>query len=94
MTELMLAAVGLAGLNTVLALVLGAVYVRNHAELKSPFTLGLLAFAAFLVLHNGIQVYYYVTMMDAMPPGGEGFVLVENVLQAGALGALLSATLR
>lgn len=94
MTEVMLAASALAGLNTLLALLLGAVYLRNHAELKSPFTLGLLVFAAFLVLHNGIQVYYALTMMSSMPPGGEGFLLLENLLQAGALGALVASTWR
>ena len=94
MVELMDVATVFAALNTVLALLLGAVYVKNHAALKSPFTLGLLVFAAFLVLHNGIQVYYFLTMMSSMPPGGDGFLLLENVLQAGALGALLSSTWR
>jgi hypothetical protein len=94
MSEVMLACVGLACLNTVLALFLGSVYVRNHAEVKSPFTLGLLAFAAFLVLHNGTQVWHFVTMMEATPHQGEMFLLAENVLQAGALVALATATYR
>lgn len=89
----MLANVALAGLNTVLALALGAVYVRNHAAIKSPFTLGLLIFAVFLVVHNGVQVYDFFTMMGT-PPSNEVLLLAENLLQAAGLVALVSATMR
>lgn len=93
MSDIMLACVGLAGINTFLALLLGGVYVRNHAEIKSPFTMGLLIFAAFLVVHNGMQVYDFFTMMGT-PPSNELLLLAENVLQAGALVALVGATWR
>jgi len=94
MTELMLVNTALAGLNALLALVLGAVYVRNHREIRSPFTLGLLLFALFLVLHDATVVYGYVTMMPIMTALGDGFLLVENLLQTAGLVALVSATLR
>jgi hypothetical protein len=90
----MLANVALAGLNLVLALVLGAVYLRNHWEIKSPFTLGLLLFAAFLVLHNGMVVYHFATMMPSFVAVDETWVLIENLLQLAGLAALVSATLR
>lgn len=93
MTTTMLVAVGLAGVNLLLALVLGAVYLRNHREIRSPFTLGLLLFSAFLVLHNGMIVYTWWTMMET-PFSGETFLLVQGALQAAALGTLLASTLR
>ena len=93
MSDVMLASVGLAALNTLLALAVGAVYLRNHREIRSPFTLGLVLFALFLVLHNGTQVYHFFTMMS-VPWPSEGLVLAENLLQALALGALAVATLR
>lgn len=89
----MLANVGLAAVNVALALLLGAVYLRNHREIRSPFTLGLVIFAVFLVVHNGVQVYDFFTMMGMGMPN-EWVLLLENVLQAGALVALLAATWR
>lgn len=94
MSEVMMASVALAGLNAALALVVGAVYVKNHRAIRSPFTLGLLLFAAFLAVHNGMVVYHFLTMMAAPAPSGEAFLLAESVLQAGALAALVGATLR
>jgi hypothetical protein len=85
--------VALAALNVLLALVLATVYVRNYRQVKSPFTLGLLLFALFLVVHDGTAVYYFLTMMPFYS-GLETVMLVENLLQAGALAALVSATLR
>jgi hypothetical protein len=82
----------LAVLNGSLALLIAAVYAKNYTQLRSPFTLALLLFAGFVVLHNAVLVYHYVTMMDAM--GGEGLVLTEGLLQLGALSALAFATLR
>lgn len=94
MSDLMTLSVALAGLNTLLALALGAIYLRNHREIKSPFTLGLLLFALFLVVHNGTVVYHFLTMMPYIVATGELYVLAEGVLQTAALGTLLHATLR
>lgn len=82
----------LAILNGALALLIAGVYAKNYTQLRTPFTLALLLFAGFVVLHNAVLVYHYVTMMDAM--GGEGLVLAEGLLQFGALSALAYATLR
>ena len=94
MTALQLATVVLAGVNCALALVLAWVYWRNHREMKSPFTLGLLVFAAFLLVHNAVQVYHYFTMMGPTEAAGDVFLLVETVLQTIASGALVMATMR
>lgn len=94
MSELMWINVGLALLNTVLALVLGWVYAQNHREIRSPLTLGLLLFAAFFVLHNALVAYHYLTMMPQFLGVGETWLFIEGVLQAGGISALVYATLR
>ncbi|HEV8359587.1 MAG TPA: hypothetical protein VGR28_03925 [Candidatus Thermoplasmatota archaeon] len=94
MPLLMDVSVALAAIDTVLAIVLGGVYVRNHREIRSPFTLGLLLFALFLVVHNGLQVYHFLTMMPYFIATGEGLLFAENVLQTAGLVALVAATLR
>lgn len=94
MTAIMTATVVLAALNAVLAIVLGTVYWRNHREIRSPFTLGLLLFALFLVVHSAMILYHYWTMMPAFGAVNETFLLVEGILQTAALGVLLSAVFR
>ncbi len=39
-------------------------YVRNHRQLHSPFTLGLLIFAALLLLENLGSIYFYYLMNE------------------------------
>lgn len=94
MTAIQLTTVVLAALNCALALVLGWVYWRNHREMRSPFTLGLLLFALFLLVHNALAVYHYFTMMSTEPARGDTFLLVEAVLQTAASGTLVWATMR
>lgn len=94
MTAVILTAVGLAALNVALAFVLGAVYWRNHREIRSSFTLGLLLFALFLVVHNALVVYHWYTMMGGYSITEEWYLLVEEVLQTAAVGALVVATMR
>lgn len=94
MTLLLLASVILAGVNCVLAVVLASVYWKNHRHLRSPFTMGLLLFAGFLLVHNALQVYHYFTMMGPEPVRGEGFLLIEAALQTAASASLVLATLR
>jgi hypothetical protein len=84
----------LAVVNGVLALILGAVYARNHAQIRSGFTLALVLFALFFVVHNAVVVYHLTTMMLDAAVAGEGFLLAEGVLQTAALAALAYATLR
>jgi hypothetical protein len=86
--------VGIALANAVMALGLATVYARNHREIGSPLTLGLLLFAVFFVVHNGLVAYHYLTMMPEFLAVKEGWLLAENVLQAGGLLALLYATMR
>ncbi len=94
MSAIMNLIVGLAALNALLALVVGAVYLRNHRQLRSPFTLALSLFAVFFVVHNGVLIYHFLTMMATFTAQAETLLLVEGLLQLGALSALAYATLR
>lgn len=94
MGTLMWINVGLALVNALLALVLGWVYANNHREIRSPLTLGLLIFAAFFVLHNVLVAYHYLSMMPEFLAVKEGWLLLEGLMQAGGLGALVYATMR
>ena len=94
MSAVGVAAFVLAGVNCLGALALGAVYWRNHRDIRSPFTLGLMLFALFLLLHNALVLYNAFTMMAGPTPVDERVLLVEQLLQTGAVGALLVATMR
>ena len=53
------------------AVFLGAllfIYLRNHREFRSVFTLGLVFFAALLLVQNAGSIYFYYLMSEA----GEG----------------------
>lgn len=82
----------LAGVNCVLAVVLAVVYWRNHRQLRSPFTLGLLLFATFLLVNNAMVLYDAWSMM--MLGGNAWSALVREGLQTAASVALVVATLR
>lgn len=90
----MLLNAGLAIVALALAIVLAAVYVKNHREIRSPFTLGLLLFASFMILQDSMMLSHIGAMMTVPEPFDELFVLGENVLQLGASATLLAATLR
>lgn len=49
-----------AGANLVLLLMLGSVWVRNYLDHRARHTLGLLVFAAMLLVQNGLWLYFYV----------------------------------
>lgn len=52
-------ALGAAGLNVVLLVVLGAVWLRNYRLHRASHTLGLLVFAGFLLIQNVLWLYFY-----------------------------------
>ena len=47
-------------LNVALLLGLSYVWGRNYVTFRSKHTLGLLIFACFLLLENGLVLYYYL----------------------------------
>lgn len=59
-----------AGVNVLLLLALGSVWVRNYRVHRAQHTLGLLVFAGFLLVQNGLWLYYYL-----LHPGFIGWFL-------------------
>lgn len=94
MSLIMMVDLALLALNGLLAVVVGSVYLRNHRELRSPFTLALVLFAAFIVVHSVLTFYHSITMMADYTARAEVFLLAESILEAAALSALAYATLR
>lgn len=84
----------LSGLSALLALAVVAVYWRNHRTISSSFTLALLLFATFTLLHSGMTTYQILVIMP-MLTGPLGLVqMIEMSLQVSALAALAWAAMR
>jgi hypothetical protein len=62
MTPILAVASALSGLNILLLLVVGTIWIRNYREFRSPLTLGLLGFAAVLVIENVVGVAFFFSM--------------------------------
>ena len=86
---LMVGSVAVGVLNAVLALALIGVYGAVYAKTKAPFTLALLVFGLAFLLHNGLVIYSYLSMMPLLPPEMNPFLLGIGALEAGGLGAVL-----
>lgn len=76
-------------LSSVLLLALLYVYWRNYRAMKAKFTLGLLVFAALLLLQNIVGMYYRFTMMDYYSPAAAGGVALIRGIEVLALAVLL-----
>ena len=57
--------IGVATASSALLIALLAVYVRNHRQLRSPFTIGLVFFALLLLIQNLGSIYFDVMMSDS-----------------------------
>ncbi|MHB8605281.1 MAG: hypothetical protein ACYDCK_08480 [Thermoplasmatota archaeon] len=84
----------LAAAGAVLAIVLLVVYWKNHRQIRSAFTLGLLLFSLFVLLHNSMAVDHSLAMMTSASTSDQSLLLAENLLEMGGLVALVVATLR
>ncbi|SDM21303.1 hypothetical protein SAMN04487949_1295 [Halogranum gelatinilyticum] len=88
------------GLNLLLLVGLGYVWVRNYLEFRSKHTLGLLLFSVFLLLENGFALYIYMVDPDlsvwfssaAVPDIAWQGMMVLPVLEAVGLAFLLWVT--
>lgn len=68
-----------AGLNLVVLLALGVVWLRSYRRHGARHTLGLLVFAGFLVVENALWLYFYV-----LHPGFIGWFVDSGVdIQSG-----------
>ncbi|MFB6166099.1 MAG: hypothetical protein ABEJ31_13140 [Haloarculaceae archaeon] len=85
---------GLAAVNVVLLGALAAVWLRNYRRFRSPLILGLLAFAAVMLVENLAAVYFYLSMgmLYAGTPRAGQFVVALRGLELLALGVLTYVT--
>jgi hypothetical protein len=86
-------------LNVVLLLGLVYVWVRNFRQVRTRFTVGLLAFGGFLLAQNAFALYIYVVNAKTsgwfaeIPELYNMSIMVLTVLQFAALAALAWVTL-
>lgn len=53
-------AITLAGLNVVLLVMAGFVWVSNYRQFRTPLLLGLVAFAAVMLVENLMMIYSFI----------------------------------
>ncbi len=87
--------IAVAGASSLLLSALLFVYVRNHRALRSPFTLGLILFAAFFLVQNLGSMYFYYLMNEWQQGPGMGIPLFAlQVSELIAFTALFYVTWR
>ncbi|WP_254839120.1 hypothetical protein [Natronomonas marina] len=94
-TNLMIAS-GLSAVSVVLLLGLIAVWVRNYRTFRTPLTLGLIAFAAVLLVENLLAVYFFFStgMLYSGDPIAQRALLSLRALQLFALAVLTYVTMQ
>ena len=82
-----------AAVSAALVTALLVVYGRSARQIRSRFTLGLVAFAVLFLLQNLVGMWVYMSMNDAGMKGDVAIpMLVLNVVETGALGTLVAVT--
>lgn len=72
-------ALAAAAINVLLLVALGSVWIRSYRQVGATHTLGLIVFAAFLLVENGLWLFFY-----AVHPGFIGwFVNAGMDIQVG-----------
>ena len=89
---IMILTVGLAAVNAALSSGLLFVYVLSYRKVRAPFTLGLLLFALFFLLHNLLAAYAYFTMMSVVNEALQPYLAAIMGLEATALALMLHAS--
>ena len=87
----------LAVLNSILLLVLGAVWLQNYREFKSNMILGLVAFSGVLLVENLLAIYFFFDSMTSLytaDPLVGTVVLVMRSLQFVAVAFLTYVTVK
>lgn len=81
MEEMLMAEVGVIGVNILLLLGILGIYITNYFKVKGEFALGLMIFAGLFLLLNLVQLYFILTHMEfyAQPVSMHGAIL--NILQ-------------
>jgi len=86
----------LAVLNSVLLIVLTAVWLRNYRTFRSNMVLGLVAFSVVLLVENLVGIYFFFSMgsLYAAEPLVGRIVLVMRSLQFVAVAFLTYVTMQ
>jgi len=82
-----------AGLNVLLLLVMIGVWVDTYREVRAPFTLASIVFAAFLLAENAVALYFYFTA-PAMPTVAVQVMMVLQILETAGIGVLTYVTVQ
>ena len=84
-----------AGASSVFLCLLLVMYVQNHRHFASPFTLGLVFFAAVLLIQNVGSILFYYMMSDAGEGSGVAVpMLFLNAAELVGFGILFLTTWR
>ena len=86
--------VGLAAVNATLLLSLLYVYAQNYRRIRSSFVLGLLLFAALLLLENLLALYFSVTMMGLYAENVAVQAFILRIVETASLLVLTYVTWR
>ena len=78
--------------NTAILIALLAVYGRIYSKTRATFTVGLMVFAAMLMLHNVLAVYAYFAMAPLYSNELLPYFAVIHVAELAGLLALLKVT--
>jgi len=82
-----------AGLNVLLLLVMIGVWIDTYREVRAPFTLASIVFAAFLLAENAVALYFYFTA-PAMPTVAVQVMMVLQILETAGIGVLTYVTVQ
>ena len=81
-------------LNVIFLLVLTSIYLKNCKKIKCSFSIGLVFFALFFLLHNLLAIYFHVSMIEYYSKEVAQFELLLNSIQTLGLGTLVYVTLK
>jgi len=93
MTLLMDVSSAVSMINTVILVVLLAVYANIYRKTGATFTIGLMVFAGMLMLHNIIAVYGYFAMAPLYSDDLLPYFVVIHIAELAGLIALLKVTI-
>ena len=96
MDALVQGASALAAVNVLLLLALSAIWLRNYRTFQTTLVLGLLLFAAAMLVENAVAVYFFLSMQSfyAGDPRVQEAVFVLRAIQFVALAVLTWVTMK
>lgn len=89
----MMATIAISGVDSALAGVLLAVYIRLYRRVHAPVSAGLASFAAFFLAQNLFALTSFISTINLIPDTLAPLLLVIGLLEMGGLGFLLRSAL-